>query len=40
MEPKDLLLCSQEPTTGLFPEPDEFIPHLLTLFPWDTRIYV
>jgi len=33
MEPEGLLLCPQEPTTGPYPEPDEFIPCLHNLFP-------
>jgi hypothetical protein len=32
MEPKFSLLCSQEPATGPYPEPDESNPHLPTLF--------
>jgi hypothetical protein len=32
MEPEGLLLCSQEPTTGPCPEPDESSPHFFTLF--------
>jgi hypothetical protein len=32
-EPEGSLPCSQEPATGSFPEPDEFSPHLATLFP-------
>jgi hypothetical protein len=33
MDPKGWLQCSQEPTTGLYLEPDASIPHLPTLFP-------
>jgi hypothetical protein len=33
MEPACSLQSSQEPTTGLYPQPDESIPHPLTLFP-------
>jgi hypothetical protein len=32
MEPEALLLCSQEPTSGPYPEPDASNPHPLTLF--------
>jgi len=32
MEPKDSLLCSQEPANGPYPESDAFSPRLLTLF--------
>jgi len=32
MEPEGSLPCSQEPTTSLYPEPEEASPHLLTLF--------
>jgi len=35
MEPKDLLLCLQEPATGPYPEPDGSSPHPEILFPWD-----
>jgi len=33
MEPEGLLLSSQEPTTGPYPETDESSPLLPTLFP-------
>jgi hypothetical protein len=33
MEPEGSLLCSQEPNTSPYPEPDESIPHPPTLFP-------
>jgi len=33
MEPEGSLSCSQKPTTGTYPEPDEISPHLSTLFP-------
>jgi hypothetical protein len=29
MEPEDELLCSQEPATGPYPEPDESSPYFL-----------
>jgi len=32
MEPKGSLLYSQEPATGLYPEPDEFSSHPDILF--------
>jgi hypothetical protein len=32
MEPEGSSLCSEEPATGPFPEPDAFIPHFPTLF--------
>jgi len=33
MEREGSLLCSQQPTAGPYPEPDESSPHLPTLFP-------
>jgi len=35
MKPKVPVLCSQDSTTGPYPEPDAFIPCLCSLFPWD-----
>jgi hypothetical protein len=32
MEPKDSLLCSQEPANGPYPESDESNPHIPVLF--------
>jgi hypothetical protein len=32
MEPEDSSLCSQEPSTGLFPEQDESSPYHPILF--------
>jgi len=32
MEPQDSLLCSQEPASGPYPEPDESSSHPLNLF--------
>jgi hypothetical protein len=32
MGPDNLLLCSQQPAIGSYPEPDESNPHLPTLF--------
>jgi hypothetical protein len=32
MEPDGSLLCSREPATGPYPEPDAFNPHRSTLF--------
>jgi hypothetical protein len=36
MEPKCSLMCSQEPTTGSYAEPDASTPHLTILFPQDS----
>jgi hypothetical protein len=33
MEAEGLFLCSQEPATGPYPEPDESSPQIPTLFP-------
>jgi hypothetical protein len=33
MKPESSLPCSQDPATGHYPEPDESIPQLSTLFP-------
>jgi len=33
MEPKGSLPSSQGPTSGPYPGPDEYYPHLPTLFP-------
>jgi len=35
MEPEGSLPCSQQPATGLYPDPDENFQHLPTLFPQD-----
>jgi hypothetical protein len=35
MEPAGSLPCSQQPATGLYPEPDESSWHSPTLFPYD-----
>jgi hypothetical protein len=36
MELEGSKLYSQEPATGLYPEPDESSPHYFTLFPQDS----
>jgi hypothetical protein len=36
MEPESLLLCSQDPAIGPYPEPDESILHPPTIFPKDS----
>jgi len=36
MEPKGVLQCSQEPTTGPCPDPDATSLHLNALFPRDS----
>jgi hypothetical protein len=36
MEPEGSLSCSQEHATGLYSEPDESSPQLLTLFSKDS----
>jgi len=33
MEPEGSLLCSKEPITGQYPEPDVLSPHLPILHP-------
>jgi hypothetical protein len=35
MEPEGLLLCSQQPRTGPYPEPDASSPYLSALFSSD-----
>jgi hypothetical protein len=39
MEPEDSLLCSQEPVTGPYPEPDESSTYNLILFHQDPFEY-
>jgi len=39
VEPKDSLQCSQEPTTGPYPEPNKSSPHVPDLFLYDPFIY-
>jgi hypothetical protein len=35
MEFEGSLPCSQQPSTGSYPEPHESIPHILTPFSYD-----
>jgi len=39
MEPEGSLLCSQQPSIGPYPEPDESSPQSPTLFPEDLVQY-
>jgi hypothetical protein len=39
MEPEGYLLCSQEPSTGPYPELDQSSPHPRNIFPYDQFEY-
>jgi hypothetical protein len=39
MELQGSLPCSQEPSTGPYPEPDEFSPYQPNLFPYTLMLF-